>query len=618
MAKPDYTLRFFMADFLELLRERLVLGDGATGTYLYELGAPVGHCLEELNLTRPELVSRVYQEYARAGSQVVETNSFGANRVRLARFGLEDRVADINIRAAKVAREAVSGVFVGGSVGPLSLRPADGDYSLDDQKSIFREQITALLEGGCDLIFLETFTALDELLLALEVFRSIAKVPVVTSLGISEEGRLVTGETFPEATHILRKAGADVVGINGTCGPQACLHLLSKLEVNEGDLLSVFPNAGKPEFYEGRFNYAASAEYFATTLPQWVAEGARLIGGDYGTRPEHIAAMAAVIGDLKPVRVKKIAARQRVSISEPATTISPVFADEPSILDQLKTKVVSIVELDSPKTLAMDKFLAGAKALKAAGAAAVTLADNSLAILRVSNFAAAIHLRQDVGVTPLLHIACRDRNLLGLQSEIMGLGTLGFRHVLAVTGDPAKVGDHPGASSVYDVNSLGLIKLLAGMNRGVNAVGRPLKGETHFIIGCAFNPNALNFDSQVRKLETKLAAGAQYVMTQPVFDVALARRTAKELARLNVPVFIGVMPILSSRNAEFLHNEVPGIKIADALREKLRHAPDDKAATQLGLEVAREVRDIAIEAFNGVYLITPFLRYDVSVDLLAR
>jgi methionine synthase I (cobalamin-dependent)/5,10-methylenetetrahydrofolate reductase len=605
-----------MADFLELLHERVVLGDGATGTYLYELGAPLGHCLEELNLTRPELVSRLYQEYAEAGAQVVETNSFGANRVRLARFGLEDRVREINARAVQVARAAVPGVFIGGSVGPLSLRPADGDYSADDQRAIFREQIGALLEGGCDVIFLETFTALDELLLALEVFRGLARIPVVTSLGVSEEGRLATGETFPEAVRVLRQAGADVVGINGTCGPQACLHLLSKLEVAEGDLLSVFPNAGKPEFYEGRFNYAASAEYFAATLPQWVAEGARLIGGDYGTRPGHIAAMAAAVRDLKPVRVKKLAVRERIAVSEPAVRPAPAFADETSILDLLKRQTVSIVELDSPKTLAMDKFLAGAKALKDAGAAAVTLADNSLAILRVSNLAAAIHLRQEVGVTPLLHLACRDRNLLGLQSEIMGLGTLGFRHVLAVTGDPAKVGDHPGASSVYDVNSLGLIKLLAGMNRGVNAVGRPLKGETRFIIGCAFNPNALNFDSQVRKLETKLRAGADYVMTQPVFDVALARRTVEALKPLGVPIFLGVMPILSSRNAEFLHNEVPGIKIADALREKLRHAPDDTAATQLGLEVAREVRDVALEAFNGVYLITPFLRYDVSVDLL--
>jgi 5,10-methylenetetrahydrofolate reductase len=454
------------------------------------------------------------------------------------------------------------------------------------------------------------------LLLALDVFRGLAKVPVVTSLGVSEEGRLATGETFPEAVRILRKAGADVVGINGTCGPQACVHLLSQLDVAEGDLLSVFPNAGKPEFYEGRFNYAASADYFAATLPRWVAEGARLVGGDYGTRPEHIAAMAALVRELKPVRVKKVAPRQRLAVSEPTVAPSPAFASELSILDQLKTGTVSIVELDSPKTLAMDKFLAGAKALKDAGAAAVTLADNSLAILRVSNFAAAIHLRQEIGVTPLLHLACRDRNLLGLQSEIMGLGTLGFRHVLAVTGDPAKVGDHPGASSVYDVNSLGLIKLLAGMNRGVNAVGRPLKGETRFIIGCAFNPNALNFDSQLRKLETKLRAGAQYVMTQPVFDVELARKTAAALKPLGVPVFLGVMPLLSSRNAEFLHNEVPGIKIAETLREKLRHAPDDAAATQLGLEVAREVRDVALESFRGVYLITPFLRYEVSVALL--
>jgi homocysteine S-methyltransferase len=607
-----------MANLLELLQERVVLGDGATGTYLYELGAPLHHCLEELNLTRPELVTRVYQEYAGAGAQVIETNSFGANRVRLARFGLEDRVSEINRTAARVAREALAGrdVFIGGSVGPLSLRPADGEYSTDDRKALFREQIEALLEGGCDLIFLETFAALDELLLALGVFRELARIPVVTSLAVSEEGRLVSGQTLVEAVNILRGSGADIVGLNGTCGPQACVHLLSKLSVEKGDLISVFPNAGKPEFYEGRFNYAASAEYFAATVPQLVEEGARLVGGDYGTRPEHIAAMAPVVRELKPVRLKKVSAapKARVEVSGPATSVLP--EEEPSILDQLKKKTVSIVELDSPKGLAMDKFLAGAKALKQSGAAAITLADNSLAILRVSNLAAAIRLRQEVGVTALLHLACRDRNLIGLQSEIMGWGTLGFRHVLALTGDPAKVGDHPGATSVYDVNSVGLIKLLAGMNRGVNAVGRDLKGKTNFIIGCAFNPNALNFDSQLKKLESKLAAGAQYVMTQPVFDTALARHTAARLKPLGVPVFLGVMPLLSSRNAEFLHNEVPGIKIAEPLRDKLRACADDQAATKIGLEVAREIRDVALESFGGVYLITPFLRYDVSVDLL--
>jgi len=610
-----------MANLLDILNERIVLGDGATGTYLYDLGVPLNHCLEEVNLSLPDLLARLYREYADAGAQVIETNSFGANRVRLARYGLDHQVSEINRRAAEVAREALQGksdVFVGGSVGPLGLRPADGEFSLDARKELFREQIGALLEGGCDLIFLETFIALDELLLALGVFKSLAQVPVVTSLAVAEEGRLVSGETFAEAVKILRAAGADVVGLNGTAGPQAAVHLLSKLAVNEGDLISVYASAGKPEFYEGRFSYAASPEYFADTLPRWVEEGARLIGGDYGTRPEHIAAMAKVARELKPIRAKKITvpeSRNRFVVTEPTQRIAG-REEEVSILELMKTKPVSIVELDSPKGLSMDKFIAGARALKEAGAAAITLADNSLAILRVSNFAAAIRVRDEVGLTSLIHLACRDRNLLGLQSEIMGLGVLGFRHLLALTGDPARVGDHPGATSVYDMNSVGLIKVMAGMNRGVNHVGRPLNGQTKFIIGCAFNPNAVNFDSQVKKLESKLAAGAQYVMTQPVFDLELARRTVARLKPLGVPIFLGVMPLLSSRNAEFLHNEVPGIKIAEPLRERLRACSDDQSATKIGLEVAREIRDVALEAFNGVYLITPFLRYEVSVELL--
>jgi len=610
-----------MANLLDILNERVVIGDGATGTYLYELGVPLNHCLEEVNLSQPDLLARLYREYADAGAQVIETNTFGANRIRLARYGLDHQVNEINWRSVQVARDALKGrkdVFIGGSVGPLSIRPSDGEFSVDDRKALFREQIGALLDGGCNLIFLETFSALDELLLALDVFQNLSNIPVVTSLAVSEEGRLDSGESFAEAVKILSAVGADIVGLNGTAGPQACVHLLSKLEVEEGDLLCVYPSAGKPEFYEGRFNYAASPEYFADTLPRWVEEGARLIGGDYGTSPAHIAAMAAAARELKPVRVKKISpvkTRARIEVVEPAVALA-ARAEEVSILDLLKEKTVSIVELDSPKGLSMEKFLAGARALKEAGAAAVTMADNSLAILRVSNFAAAIRVREEVGLTSLLHLACRDRNLLGLQSEIMGLGMLGFRHVLALTGDPAKVGDHPGATSVYDLNSLGLIKLLAGMNRGVNHVGRSLNGQTKFIIGCAFNPNALNFESQLKKLESKLVAGAQYVMTQPVFDVELARYTSALLKPLGVPVFLGIMPLLSSRNAEFLHNEVPGIKIAEPLRERLRHCADDQAATRIGLEVAREVRDVALESFGGVYLITPFLRYEVSVDLL--
>jgi homocysteine S-methyltransferase len=613
-----------MAKLLDELDERILIGDGATGTYLYSLGVPADHCLEEVNLSNPDLVTRAYQDYIAAGARVIETNSFGANRLRLARYGLEHQVSEINWKAARLLADAARGkdVYVGGSVSPLQTRATDPELTPSDRKALYREQIGALLDGGCQLIFLETFTDLGELLLALDVFQNLSNVPVVTSLAISEEGRLASREDFPTAFRTLRKAGADIVGINGTCGVQACLNLLSQLELGVDDIPSVYPNAGKPEFYEGRFNYAASPEYFAANLSAFVAEGARLIGGDYGTEPRHIAALAEAARalDLKPRKGKPRTVRIVNGEAAPPPIVPPPV--EESLLDRIKKKPVTIVELDSPKTLLMDKFLEGAKALAKAGADAITLADNSLAILRVSNVAAAILLRREMGsqTIPLIHIACRDRNLIGLQSELMGIGALGLRHILALTGDPAKVGDHPGATSVYDLTSVSLLKVLAGMNQGVNAAGRDLKGKTDFVIGCAFNPNARNFDSQLRKLESKIAAGATYVMTQPVFDEALAQKTARSVAALGVPVFIGVMPLLNARNAEFLHNEVPGITIPDTIREEMRRA-DPKEASEIGLHFARALRDTVrteTAGRGGLYLITPFLRYDLSVRLMAE
>ncbi|MDE1169921.1 MAG: bifunctional homocysteine S-methyltransferase/methylenetetrahydrofolate reductase [Verrucomicrobium sp.] len=610
-----------MANLLDELEERVLIGDGATGTYLYSLGIPQGRCLEEANLVRPELVTRVYEEYIAAGARVVETNSFGANRLRLANYGLEEKVAEINWKAARLLKEAAKGrdVYVGGSVGPLQRRLSDLPISNADRALIYREQIGALLDGGCDLIFLETFTDLADLLIALDAFQNLSNIPVVASLGVAEEGRLGSGEDFPTAFRRLREAGADLVGINGTCGVQASLHLLRQLELGPDDRPAVYPNAGKPEFYEGRFNYAASPEYFAASLPAFVAEGARLIGGDYGTEPRHTAALAEAARALQPVPRRGKPGLRRAASARVEAVPAPAPA-EPSLLDRLKEKPrgqATIVELDSPKNLSMEKFMEGVRALDRAGADAVTLADNSLAILRVSNVAAAVMIRRELSILPLLHIACRDRNLLGLQSDLMGLGALGFRHILALTGDPAKAGDHPGATSVYDLNSLGLIKLLAGMNRGVNAVGRDLRGRSDFVIGCAFNPNARNFDSQLRKLESKVAAGAAYVMTQPVFDPALVEKTAKAIAPLGVPVFIGVMPVLNARNAEFLHNEVPGIVIPEAVRERLRHAEGD-AAAEVGLAFAKELRDEVRAHAPGLYLITPFLRYDLSVRLMEK
>lgn len=604
-----------MANFLEVLSDQILIADGATGTYLYQLGVPQHHCLEEVNITHPDYVRRLYSEYAEAGAQVIETNSFGANRVRLARYGLEDRVREFNLASVKLAKESLAhkNVFIGGSVGPLSLRPTDVPLSECQKAEVFREHMESLIEGGCDLLFLETFSDLQEILLAISVLKSIGNLPIVASLAVTEEGRMGTGQTMAEAFQVLRLAGANVCSINGTCGLRASHFLYSKLEVKEGELYGAYPNAGKPEFYEGRFNYAATPEYFAENLPHFVEEGVRLIGGDYGTTPAHTKAMAQRALGLRPIVSKK---RKQVTVTEKAVFAEPQSHLELNLLDRLKQKIVTVVELDSPKTLSMSKFLAGAQALKEAGADAVTLADNSLAILRVSNFAAAVLLREKVGILPLIHLACRDRNLIGLQSEIMGLGVMGFRHLLAITGDPAKVGDHPGATSVYDVNSVGLLKLIQGMNDGVNAAGKNLNGRTDFVVGCAFNPNAKNFDSQVKKLEGKIAAGAQYVMTQPVFDLSLVKQTAERLKPLGIPVFIGVMPLLNSRNTEFLHNEVPGISIPDNVREKMRHASEIESS-RIGVDFARELRQEILAHFNGVYLITPFLKYEVSVELMA-
>ncbi|CAB4243663.1 Homocysteine S-methyltransferase / 5,10-methylenetetrahydrofolate reductase [Methylacidimicrobium sp. AP8] len=603
-----------MANLLEYLSQRLLLGDGALGTYLYSLGLPRRYCLEEANLSRPDLVRRAHADYRRAGAGLLRTNTTGANRASLGRFGLEERVVEINRRGVELAREAGGGeCFLAGSIGPIWLRPWEGSLSPEERRILYREQITALLEAGCDVIFLETFTELSEATLALSVARELGAPLAAVSLAAFEEGRLGNGETLGSGLASLRQSGARIVGIGGSCGVLASLHLLEDIEVHPEAFLCAFPNAGKPEFYEGRLSYSASPEYFAANVERFVAEGVRLLGGDYGTSPLHIAAMAPVLARYRP-RLEK-PRRQSLPAIEAARKEEPLKIEEESLLDRYRRKPVAIVEFDSPRTLAMDKFLDGVRALEQAGADALTLADNSLAILRVSNLAAAVAARRTSRLHTILHLACRDRNLLGIQSELLGFAVLGFRHVLALTGDPAKAGDHPGATSVYDLNSLGLIKLIAKLNTGVSAAGRDLKAKTNFVIGCAFNPNSVQFDSQVRKLESKIAAGAQYAMTQPVFDAALIRKTAEHLKPLGIPVFVGIMPVLNARNAEFLHNEVPGISIPESLRERLRHLEGPKA-TEAGLEAARALAEAVLEQFGGVYLITPFLRYDLTGRLL--
>ncbi|TFE72090.1 bifunctional homocysteine S-methyltransferase/methylenetetrahydrofolate reductase [Methylacidiphilum caldifontis] len=602
-----------MATLIERLNESLLIGDGALGTYLYSLGVPRNYCIEELNLSQPYLVEKALKDYIDAGSQIIRTNTAEANLYYLSFFKLENKIKEIIGKSIELARRALGSRegWIAGTVSPIWIKPADPPIDLSTRRHLYEEQISLLLEGGCDLLFFETFTDLSDLLLALELARNKGARLIFAFVASFEEGKLASGESVGEAFSKLREAGASLVGINGATGVQASIHLLEEIEKKENELLGVYPNAGKPEFYEGKLTYSASPSYFGQNVLRFVEEGVCLLGGDYGTEPVHIAAMAQAAVGLKPVKRKAPKLRLRYEVSE-KETLPQV---EESLLERLNKKPIFLVEYDSPKTLTMGKFIEGVKAIERAGADAITLADNSLAILRVSNFAAAIHVRRVSNLIPVLHVACRDRNLLGLQSELMGLGTLGFRHVLALTGDPAKSGDHPGATSVYDLNSIGLIRLLSGLNRGVNAAGKDLKGKTDFIIGCAFNPNTAQFDVQVRKLEAKLAAGASFVMTQPVFDFELVKKIFSYLKPLGIPVFVGLMPILNYRNAEFLHNEVPGISIPEEIRNRLRKLEGEKA-TETGVEFAKALGEQILSHFNALYLITPFFRYDISVRLL--
>jgi methionine synthase I (cobalamin-dependent)/5,10-methylenetetrahydrofolate reductase len=599
-------------NLLAELESRIVCGDGAMGTLLLDRGVPVDHCLEELCVSEPDRVRAVHDEYIAAGARVIETNTFGGNAVRLSRFGLEGRVAEINRAAARVARQSVRGkdVCVAGSVGPLGISASEAEERGIDRARVFHEQVAALLDGKVDLLFFETFMNFEEMEIALRAVPNVAGDCIIVSLFACEpDGRLQAGMPIVDAFARCRQLGAQIVGANCLNGPHAMVQLLEKIPA--GDLLAAYPNAGYPRYTEGHYVYPTDPGYFANAAREMAAQGARLIGGCCGTTPAHIAAAAKVIADLRPVRSKTVR-----TIPEPVT--APVQIErkpEESLIDRIGSgKRVIICELDPPKTLALEKYLAGAQALTRAGCDAITLADNSLAILRVSNLAIGAILKERFSITPLLHLSCRDRNVLGLQSELLGMAALGMRHVLPLTGDPARVGDHPGAASVYDVNSIELISIIRQLNAGFTYAGKPLKAATNFVIGCTFNPNAKTLDPQVQRLERKVAAGAQFAMTQPVFDVDRVKEMKRRTEHLGIPIFTGVWPLLNARQAEFLHHEVPGIIVADSVRAEMA-ALDDRAQREYGMRLAERIITATLEHFPGVYLITPFLHYEMTAEL---
>ncbi|USG63754.1 bifunctional homocysteine S-methyltransferase/methylenetetrahydrofolate reductase [Brevibacillus ruminantium] len=595
------------------LQDHLLVGDGAMATQLYRMGVPVGVSFEELCLSSPRLVHDVHQAYYDAGARLLETNTFGANRDALSRYGLEHKVTRINRAAVAIAREAAKDdAFVVGSIGSI-LAGRVRQKVLDEFRDQFEEQAIALLHAGVDGLILETFLDVEELLLAIEIIRPLTDLPLICQLATLEVGRTRDGFTLTEAFSQLQEAGADIIGLNCRLGPAEILRSYEQSQVPEGAILSAFPNAGRLGLADGEYAYKSSPEYFAKSALRLREQGIRLIGGCCGTTPEHVREIAQALQGLEPLpRVNPTGSAQE---RHTQSSYHVHERQKPSIVERVKTGTTIIVEFDPPKDLDTEGFIHGCCELHHAGADAITLADNSLANVRMSNMALGAIMKGQYGMDPLIHIACRDRNLIGQQSHLMGLHALGIDQVLVVTGDPSRFGDLPGASSVFDVTSFDLIRMVKQLNEGISFSGRPLKQKAQFIVGAAFNPNVRQIDAAIKRLEKKVEAGADFIMTQPVYDAESIRLVYESTKHINIPVFIGIMPLTSQRNAEFLHNEVPGIKLSEEALERMRKVQGE-AARQEGIKMAKELLDVAIPVFNGIYLITPFNYYAMSVELI--
>ncbi len=604
------------SDFLTALEERVLVGDGAMGTELYARGVGLDANFDELNLEHPGLVRAIHGEYVEAGAEFLETNTYGANRGRLQSYGLEDRLTDINGAGVKLAREAAGGkAFVAGSIGSLPAHEYSDDpivWSPEDVYEIFREQAAILADAGADVILLETFSDLEQLQQGVRAVKEHTDLPVIAQLTFQHRAVTVGGVDVHAALQSLAELGADVVGTNCGRGVANVLHIIEEFGSRSKAKISAFANAGFPEDVGGRILYLTAPQYLATMAERMVEAGANLVGGCCGTTPKSIRAIAERIGRREPAprRIKKVATAAAVE----APIMPPA---RQTYLDRTRERAVVFVELDPPAGLNFEKILTGCHVLHNMGVDAITMGDSPLATLRASNLATAALVQGEVGIECMVHMACRDHNIIGLQANLMGAWMQGIKSVLIITGDPAKLGNQPGASSVFELNSIGLIKISANLNRGVNYAGAGIHKATGFNIGCGFNPNFKNLGFEVGKLRRKIDAGAMFIMTQMVFDpqrYAESVRMIRE-AGIDAPIFPAIFPFVSGRNAEFLHNELPGVSVPETLLARMAKT-DKKTGITEGIKIAKELIEQYWEHSQGMYIVPPFNRYEVAAELV--
>lgn len=602
---------------LDLVAKGVVLGDGAMGTMLYNRGVFVNRCFDELNLSSPGLVKQVHEEYIDAGSQFIETNTYGANRFKLGPHGLDSQVAKINREGARLAREAAGeNVLVAGAIGPLGkpLEPL-GHIALQDAVSAFADQAAALKEGGVDFFFIETMPSLDMAKAALTAVRSVSDLPVIVSLTFTDEGATVIGETPEAVVMALEAEGVAIIGANCSQGPNKMLHTVERLvsAATTAKILAM-PNAGAPAYVDGRYVYLCTPEYIASYGRRFIEAGARLVGGCCGTAPAHIRNLARSLRMVQPVKAEAHVVR----VTDAARTALPPIprADKSPLANKLGRKFVVSIELDPPKGVDPSRVIERAHECKENEVDAINVADGPRASARMSAQSLCLLTQQQTGLDTILHYTCRDRNLLGIQSDVLGCYALGLRNILCITGDPPKLGDYPDATAVYDVDSIGLISILSHLNRGCDLAGNPIGPPLGIHIGCGADPSKPDWDKELRRLEEKVKAGAEYIMTQPVYDPKQVEKFLKAIQYLNTPVLIGSLPLYSHKNAEFLHNEVPGMIIPDDIRERMRAAGSGEKAQAEGVSIAQEALRAGQDLAQGVYVMPPFNRVDLALRVV--
>ncbi len=612
-----------MSDFLKELREEGILADGAMGTELYNRGFFINRCFDELNLSNPSIIKDIHLDYIKAGARLIETNTFTASRPALASFGFEDRVRDINRAGAEIARKAAGhDVYVAGSVGPISWTHKEPE-ALDPARmhEIFCEQIEALVDGGVDVVILETFTHLEELHVAYNAARETSNLPVITQVSLKYVGEGEFEGLLPEyAAAAMDQWGADVIGVNCSDGPQGVFEAMKRMIEATQKPLSAMPNAGLPKQVHGRLHYLASPEYMAEYARRYAQLGVALIGGCCGTTPAHIREMKRFLKTLAPAARRPKREQVEQVEAAPVRPVSEIPPHEKSAFGAtLGNKFSVSVEIDPPYGIRTDKAIEGARLLKEMGVDGINIADGPRAMARMSPIALAVQIKEKAGIEPIVHYCCRDRNLLGIQMDLLGAAALGLSNLLIITGDPPKMGNYPDATAVFDIDSVGLIRFVHNLNRGVDFAERPIKEPTRFLIGCGVNTGAVDVGLEADRFRQKIEAGAEFAFSQPVYDLALLEAFFKKLGGPSpIPFFIGILPLASFRNAEFLHNEVPGMQIPKAIMDRIEKAATRDAQREVGLSVAKEVLGASksMAGVSGAYIFPPFGDYRKVGDLM--